>query len=66
MAAGREDGMDRARVETESGGGISAIAVQRTRRDGSPPCSLIPAVSAARATADESCTARWHGPKIID
>jgi trehalose/maltose hydrolase-like predicted phosphorylase len=34
MAAGREDGMHWARVDADTGGGIAAAAVQRTRRDG--------------------------------
>ena len=34
MAAGREDAMHWARVDADTGAGIAAVAVQRTRRDG--------------------------------
>ena len=34
MAGGRQDGRRWARVDSDRGGGISALAVQRTRRDG--------------------------------
>ena len=34
VAAGREDGMEWARADADCGGGLGAVAAQRTRRDG--------------------------------